>query len=81
MLTWQTADPNATHPHYSAFSDKHEFRVFYDPASSGHQDRPWILVVRQVGQDGVHTHLAREPYSKAVEAKEAAERWKGLPLK
>jgi hypothetical protein len=81
MLTWQTADPKATHPHYSASSDRHEFRVFYDPASSGNEDRPWVLLVRQVGDDGVHTHVTHEPYSTADEAKEAAQRWKGLPLK
>jgi hypothetical protein len=81
MLTWQTADPNATHPNYSAASDRHEFRVFYDPASSGDQDRPWVLVVRQVGDDGVHTHVAQQPYATAAEAQEAAQRWKGLPLK
>jgi hypothetical protein len=81
MLTWETVDPKATHPRYRAVSDKHEFRVFYDPASSQSQDRPWILVIREVGEDGVHTHVFHEPYSTAAEAKEAAQQWKGLPLK
>ncbi|HEV7581967.1 MAG TPA: hypothetical protein VGO77_16415 [Mycobacterium sp.] len=81
MLTWETLDAKATHPRYRAVSGKHEFRVFYDPASSGSQDRPWILVVREVGEDGVHTHAFHETYSAAADAKEAAEQWKGPPLK
>ena len=82
MLTWETLDPKATHPRYGALSGKHEFRVFYDPASSQSQDRPWILVIREVGEDGVHTHVSHEPYSTAVEAQEAAaKRGKDLPLK
>jgi hypothetical protein len=81
MLTWETVDPEATHPRYRAVSGKHEFRVFYDPASSQSQDRPWILVIREVGEDGVHTHVSHEPYSTAADAKEAAEQGKDLPLK
>jgi hypothetical protein len=81
MLTWETVDPKATHPHYRAIGGKHEFRVFYDPASSQSQNRPWILLIREVGEDGVHTHVFHQPYSTADDAKEAAEHWKGLPLK
>jgi hypothetical protein len=81
MLTWETMDPTATHPHYHAFRGKHEFRVFYDPASSQSQDRPWVLVIREFHDDGVHTHIFPEPYSTAAEAKEAAQQWKGLPQK
>jgi hypothetical protein len=81
MLTWETVDPKATHPHYRAIGGKHEFRVFYDPASSQSQDRPWILLIREVEEDGVHTHVFHQPYATAADAKEAAERWKGLPLK
>jgi hypothetical protein len=81
MLTWETVDPKATHPHYRAFRGKHEFRVSYDPASSGSQDRPWVLLIREFHDDGVHAHIFHEPYSTAAEAKEAADQWKGLPLK
>jgi hypothetical protein len=81
MLTWETVDPKATHPRYRAVSGKHEFRVFYDPASSGSKDRPWILVIREVHDDGVHTHIFHEPYSTAAEAMEGAKQWKGQPLK
>jgi hypothetical protein len=81
MLTWETVDPEATHPHYHAVSGKHEFRVFHDPATSQSQDRPWILVIREVHDDGVHTHIFHETYSTAAEAKEAAQQWKSLPLK
>ncbi len=64
-----------------AVGDKHEFRVFFDPASSRSQDRPWILVIREVGEDGVHTHVFHETYSTLDDAKTAAQRWKGPPLK
>jgi hypothetical protein len=69
MLTWETVDPKATHPRYRAVSGKHEFRVFYDPASSRSQDPPWILLIREVGEDGVHTHVFHETYSTATEAR------------
>jgi hypothetical protein len=81
MLTWETVDPKAIHPRYRAVNGTHEFRVFYNPASSQSQDRPWILVIREVGDDGVHTHLFHEPYSTADEAKESANQWEGPPLK
>jgi hypothetical protein len=77
----ETVDPKATHPRYRAVSGKHEFRVFYDPATSRSQNRPWILVVREVEEDGVHTHVFHWPYSTAAEAKEAAQQCKGQPLK
>ena len=64
-----------------AVGGKHEFRVFYNPASSGSQDRPWILVIREVREDGVHTHVFHKPYSTAAGAKEAAQQWKDPPLK
>ena len=81
MLTWETVDPEATHPRYRAVSAQHEFRVFHNPASSGSQDRPWILVIREVDEDGEHTHVFHETYSAAAEAMEAAKQWKGLPPK
>jgi len=64
-----------------AVGDRHEFHVFYDPGSTQSRDRPWILVIREVGEDGVHTHVVQESYSTAADAKEAAEQWKGPPLK
>ena len=81
MLTWETVDPKATHPRYRAVSGNNEFRVFCDAASSGSQNRPWILVIREIGEDGVHTHVVQESYATAADAKEAAEQWKGPPLK
>ena len=81
MLTWETVDPKATHPRYRAVSGNNEFRVFCDAASSGSQNRPWILVIREIGEDGVHTHAFHKPYSTPAEAKEAAQQWKGQPLK
>ena len=64
-----------------AVGDKHEFRVSFDPGSTQNPDLPWILVIREIGEDGVHTHVFHEPYSTAAEAKEAAQQWKSLPLK
>ena len=51
-----------------AVSGNNEFRVFCDRASSGSQNRPWILVIREIGKDGVHTHVFHEPYSTASPA-------------
>jgi hypothetical protein len=73
MLQWDSQN--------RAVSDKQEFRVFHDPASSRSRDRTWILVIREVGEDGVHTHVFHESYSTAAEAKKAAQQWKGPPLK
>jgi hypothetical protein len=64
-----------------AVGDSHEFHVFYDPGSTQDPDLPWILVIREVGEDGVHTHVVNESYPTAAAAKEAAEQWKGPPLK
>jgi hypothetical protein len=64
-----------------AVGDRHEFHVFYDPGSTQSRDLPWILVIREVGEDGVHTHVVQESYATAADAKEAAEHWKGQPLK
>jgi hypothetical protein len=36
-----------------AVGDRHEFRVFYGPGSTQSRDLPWILVIREVGEDGV----------------------------
>jgi hypothetical protein len=50
-------------------------------ARSQRRDLPWILVIREVGEDGVHTHVVQESYPTAADAKEAAEQWKGPPAK
>ena len=76
MLQWETV-----HGRDRAVSGNNEFRVFCDAASSGSQNRPWILVIREIGEDGVHTHVFHKPCSTAAEAKEAAQHWKGQPLK
>jgi hypothetical protein len=49
--------------------------------STQNRDLPWGLVIREVGEDRVHTHVVDESYSTAADAKEAAEQWRGLPLK
>jgi hypothetical protein len=53
---------------YRAISGNNEFRVFCDPALSGSQNRPWIRVIREIGEDGMHTHVFHEPYSTASPA-------------
>ena len=75
MLQWETV-----HGRDRAVSGKREYRVFYGPEEASHA-LPWTLVVREVGEDGEHTHGFHEPYSTAAEAKEAAQQWKGQPLK
>ena len=64
-----------------AVGDTHEFRVSFDPGSTQNPDLPLILVIREVGEDGVHTHVVQECFPTAADAKEAAEQWKGQPLK
>jgi hypothetical protein len=47
----------------------------------GREVGAWVLLIREVGEDGVHTHAFHKPYSTAAEAKEAAQQWKDPPLK
>jgi hypothetical protein len=75
MLRWETV-----HGRDRAVSGKREYRVFYGPEEARHA-LPWTLVIREIGEDGEHTHVFHEPYSAAAEAKEAAQQWKGQPLK
>jgi hypothetical protein len=60
-----------------AVSDKQEFRVFHDPASSRSRDRTWILVIREVGEDGVHTHVFHESYSHGRRSEESRSAMEG----
>jgi hypothetical protein len=69
MLQWDE--------HNRAVSGKHEFRVFYDPDSSRSQDRPWIMVIRELGEDGVHAHIHHSTHFTEVDAKKAAKQWAG----
>lgn len=50
MLAWETVDPDAIYPleRYCAVSADHEYRIFYGLKSAS-QDRPWVLVIREVG--------------------------------
>src|SRR4029079_13679761 len=50
MLTWKTVDPSAIYPleRYHAVSGNHEYRIFYGLKAAS-QDRPWVLVIREVG--------------------------------
>jgi hypothetical protein len=73
MLQWETVDGRSR-----AVSGKREYRVFYGREEAS-QALPWILVVREVGEDGVYAHVHYLPYRTDAEAKEAAERWKGPP--
>ena len=56
MLQWQTVDAHG----YRAVSGKREYRVVYDPEASGSQDHPWILVIRDLREDGAHAHILHE---------------------
>jgi hypothetical protein len=81
MLQWETVDENATYPfeRYRAVSGKHEYRVFHDPTGAASQDLPWILVVREVPEGGVSTHVHHGAYRTVDWAKQAAEQWEGPP--
>jgi hypothetical protein len=75
MLQWETA-----HGRYRAVNGKREYRVFHGPKEAS-QALPWILVVREVAEDGELTQVHYHPYRNDAEAKQAAEQWEGPPLK
>ena len=70
-------DPNATYPlkRYCAVSVDHEYRIFYGLKAAS-RDRPWVLVIREVGM--ACTRMCTI-HSTADEAKKAAEQWEGPP--
>ena len=44
------------------------------------EDRPWILVIREAGEDGVYdAHIHHSIHGTPDEAKQAAEQWEGPP--
>jgi hypothetical protein len=69
MLQWETVDGRSR-----AVSGKCEYRVFYGREEAS-QALPWILVVREVGEDGEYTHVHYQAYRTDADAKKAAERW------
>ncbi len=73
MLQWETVDGRSR-----AVSGKREYRVFYGREEAS-QALPWILVVREVGENGEYTHGHYQPYRTDADAKKAAERWDGPP--
>ncbi|MCW2654023.1 MAG: hypothetical protein JWR32_4999 [Mycobacterium sp.] len=79
MLQWETVDPEATYPfeRYKVVSGNREYRIFYDPGAS--QVLPWILVVREVWEDGAHVHIHHGTYRTVDEVKRAAGQWEGPP--
>jgi hypothetical protein len=44
-----------------------EYRIFYGPEVAS-QALPWILVVREVGEQGVHSEISRSTHHTAYEA-------------
>ena len=77
MLTWETVDSDATYPleRYCAVSADHEYRIFYGLKAAS-QDRPWVLMIREVGT--ACTRMCTIHHT-ADEAKKAAEHWEGPP--
>jgi hypothetical protein len=73
MPTWETVDPDAIYPleRYCAVSADHEYRIFYGLKAAS-QDRPWVLVIREVGM--ACTRMCTIHHT-ADEAKKAAEQW------
>src|SRR6478609_1232765 len=76
MLTWKTVDPSAIYPleRYHAVSGNHEYRIFYGLKAAS-QDRPWVLVIREVAT--ACTRMCTIHHT-ADEAKKAAEQWDGV---
>ena len=81
MLRWEEVDLKATYPseRYRAVSDQYEYRIFHDPTGAASQDLPWILVVREVPEGGVSTHVHHGAYGTIDWAKRAAELWESPP--
>lgn len=79
MLQWEEVDENATYPfeRYRAVSGKREYRIFRDPEER--KILPWILVVREAGEDSAHAHIHHGTYRADDDAKRAAEQWEGPP--
>jgi len=77
MLTSETVDPDAKRPleRYCAVSAHHEYRIFYGLKAAS-QDRPWVLVIREVGT--ACTRMCTIHHT-ADEAKKAAGQWEGPP--
>ncbi len=80
MPTWELVDPEAIYPFERERwrEGNHEQRVFYGPGAAS-EAKPWILVIRELGEDGVWAHVFHDTYSTLEEAKIAAERWEGPP--
>ena len=77
MLTWETLDPNATWPdeRFHAVNGRRDYRIFDSPEAYTQPTVPWTLVVRDLGEDGIHTHVHLGNYRTDDEAKRAAEQW------
>jgi hypothetical protein len=77
MLTWETLDLNATWPdeRFHAVSRRRDYRIFDSPEAYTQPTVPWTLVVRDLGEDGIHTHVHLGNYRTDDEAKRAAEQW------
>jgi hypothetical protein len=74
---WQTVDPK-TNPfeRYRAVRGRLEYRVFHGPEAAS-DFLPWILVVREVGKNGVLARIHHGTYRTDYEARRAAVQWEG----
>ena len=59
---WQLVDQNATYPfeRYRVLCGRHECRVMHGPTAAP-ENLPWILVVRELGDDGEHLVGVQRP--------------------
>ena len=80
VMQWETVDLGAIYlfERCLAVRGNYEYRIFYGPDAAT-QDRPWILVIREAGEDGVYAHIHHSIHGTADEAKKAAEQWEGPP--
>jgi hypothetical protein len=80
-MQWETVDLGAIYlfERCRAVKDDYEYRIFYGPDAAT-QDRPWILVIRAAGEDGVYdAHIHHSIHGTPDEAKLAADQWEGAP--
>ena len=80
-MQWETVDLGAIYlfERCLAVRGNYEFRIFYGPDAAT-QDRPWILVIREAGEEGVYdAHIHHSIHGTPDEAKRVAEQWEGPP--
>jgi len=76
---WQTVDSNATWPseRSRALAGRREFQVLYGPEASQRPGLPWVLLVREIGDNNVFSHIHYGAYRTEIEAQRGGVQWGG----